>query len=415
MKTNNIFDHMNNDPDELNEQTVIEETGVRTENVKEIFKDMVKNNGKKKNKRSITKVFTILAAAAAATIAAGTITAGATGSFNNVFGQIFAGEADNGMFSGGNVNISSETLNIDFKGITGDQNKAYGLMDITNKDGNEFISDPSCEFIYQNSDDDSIDISCSRSLLDNITSKLYYRHDAGSGTVSCELKDSKTIQAIIEYGDEEFNIIGQTLTIHSDTIKIAHTDKVLYTLKEVMENAGETDDKKRAEWENKLNEYNAGLKEDQQMIYDRDANLVIATIKTVPFSYDLSVNLNYKDIARTFDNANGKKTTFSGSDVTIESLIVRPFSAELDLTYPTTDMDELNSIWEKEESADNTNSITITLKSGAEYSSSDYPMYLSDNHRRLTFVFYGDNYNRIVMNPNDIKSIVYNGTELYNR
>ena len=124
MKTNNIFDHMDNDPDELNEQTVIEETGVRTENVKEIFKDMVKNNGKKKNKRSITKVFTILAAAAAATIAAGTITAGATGSFNNVFGQIFAGEADNGMFSRGNVNISSETLNIDFKGITGDQNKA---------------------------------------------------------------------------------------------------------------------------------------------------------------------------------------------------------------------------------------------------------------------------------------------------
>ena len=44
---------MNNDPDELNEQTVIEETGVRTENVKEIFKDMVKYKGKKKNKRSI--------------------------------------------------------------------------------------------------------------------------------------------------------------------------------------------------------------------------------------------------------------------------------------------------------------------------------------------------------------------------
>ena len=173
MKTNNIFDHMDKDRDNISEQTVIEDTGVNTDRVREIFMNKV-NESKKTNKKSKKKVFVVLAAAVAATLAVGTVTAGATGSFNNAFGQIFAGEADNGMFSGGNVNISSETLNIDFKGITGDQNKAYGLMDITNKDGNEFISDPSCEFIYQNSDDDSIDISCSRSLLDNITSNLYY-------------------------------------------------------------------------------------------------------------------------------------------------------------------------------------------------------------------------------------------------
>ena len=111
MKTNNIFDRMDKET-EVNEQTVIEETGVSTDKVKELFGEMVKNNGKTKavKKRKTKKVITVIAAAIAAVLALGTITAGATGSFNGVFGKMFSGQAADGMYSGGSVDISSNIV-----------------------------------------------------------------------------------------------------------------------------------------------------------------------------------------------------------------------------------------------------------------------------------------------------------------
>ena len=41
MKTNNIFDHMDKDRDNISEQTVIEDTGVNTDRVREIFMNKV--------------------------------------------------------------------------------------------------------------------------------------------------------------------------------------------------------------------------------------------------------------------------------------------------------------------------------------------------------------------------------------
>ena len=62
MKTNNIFDHMDKDRDNISEQTVIEDTGVNTDRVREIFMNKV-NESKKTNKKSKKKVFVVLAAA----------------------------------------------------------------------------------------------------------------------------------------------------------------------------------------------------------------------------------------------------------------------------------------------------------------------------------------------------------------
>ena len=50
MKTNNIFDHMDKDSDNISEQTVIEDTGVNTDRVREIFMNKVNESKKKQPK-----------------------------------------------------------------------------------------------------------------------------------------------------------------------------------------------------------------------------------------------------------------------------------------------------------------------------------------------------------------------------
>ena len=51
MKTNNIFNYMERDIENIDEQTVLEETGVKTENVKEIFMSKLNSENKTTKKQ----------------------------------------------------------------------------------------------------------------------------------------------------------------------------------------------------------------------------------------------------------------------------------------------------------------------------------------------------------------------------
>ena len=68
----------------------------------------------KKNVRKTIIVSVISAVAAFAVL--GT-TAAATGTLNPVFGQMMANEISDGTYSGGNVTVKSDTLNVDFEGV----------------------------------------------------------------------------------------------------------------------------------------------------------------------------------------------------------------------------------------------------------------------------------------------------------
>ena len=95
------------------------------------------------------------------------------------------------------------------------------------------------------------------------------------------------------------------------------------------------------------------------------------------------------------------------ADETVKELEVNPCSVKLDLIYKDGSFNE---------SPDQTkeNSITVTMKDGKAYTSSETPGYRSDNMERQTFKFTDDSGKRVVLDPENIQSIIYNGTELYN-
>ena len=102
MKNTFVFDKSENDLLDLEEETVIKETGIDTAKVKESIMKEIKS-GKKTKKNSIKKIFSIAAIAAAITAAATITVQAATGVFNSVFGEIFAGQPANGVFPGSDV------------------------------------------------------------------------------------------------------------------------------------------------------------------------------------------------------------------------------------------------------------------------------------------------------------------------
>ena len=421
MKTNNIFDRMDKET-EVNEQTVIEETGVSTDKVKELFGEMVKNNGKTKavKKRKTKKVITVIAAAIAAVLALGTITAGATGSFNGVFGKMFSGEAADGMYSGGSVDISSNIVNVDFKGIAGDNEEVFGLMNMTKKDGTAFFEGDAKEyFVVSDQQNDGVDssVTCTRSLSDQISAKLFYHADSGIGSMMYNVVDNNTIEAIFGYSDTEFNIIGETLSFNEDHVTLYHIDETFMTGKEYFETFNEHSDKNDPFWSDGLSifeklekQYGKKLNDNQMIYFDNNGNVSLLSSTKLDIDLNGSVKLNYKDTSRKITEAEGIKTTFSGSEVTVRSLDVRPFSVRLELEYPTADTEELADIHDKQ-SPNAVNSITVTMKNGKSYTSDNSPGFGSDNTERLTFSF--SDKTRVVIDPQQISRIVYNGTTLY--
>lgn len=370
----------------------------------------------KTNQKVITAIITAVSTAAVL----GT-TVFAAGSAAPVFGEMFAGETADGMYAGGSVQVSSEYAQIDFKGVVGDKNTAYAVVNISNKDGSVIAEDINNSFVVPVFSDEgkAAEVTCTRSAMDELSNKLFYHPASGDGDVEYTLEDASTIRATVNYNDDEFNIIGQTLTVNDDKLNVYHIDQVIYTLDEWMNIFS---DHKEDEdfWADGLDilgkaekEYGKALSDDQHAVYAPSGDIVIATAKEIQVDYTVSVKLNYKDNSRIIDGAEGKKTTYYNAEMTVKELEVNPCSVKLDLLYPTDDMDEVLSI---EETLDQTkeNTIIITMQDGRIYTSSNAPLYTSDNMERLTFTFTDNQYKTVIIDPQNIQNITYNGTVLYN-
>ncbi len=139
MSRKNVFDYLEKDPQQLDTMQVQKDTGINEDNVARLLKEKM-NKGKVTKIHRKRKIFAVLAAAVAATLVIGTVSAGAAGSFNSVFGERFAGERVNGIYSGGNVSIQTDTqYKAELLGITGDDNNVFNAVSIRRADGSAFI------------------------------------------------------------------------------------------------------------------------------------------------------------------------------------------------------------------------------------------------------------------------------------
>lgn len=255
----------------------------------------------KKRVRKITIVSVISAVAAFAVL--GT-TAAATGTLNPVFGQMMANEISDGTYSGGNVTVNSDTLNVDFEGVGGDEHNVIATMTVTKKDGTAF-AEGTDKLLYAGDKvrydfEEDMNVTVSRPLIAQITNSDYCDTN---GFVDYTFEDDYTLKVTVTYSDDDRNLIGETMNIKADGLYLFTSDKVMYTSAEWQAHMADENDPFWNDglsiWEKAEKEY-GDLAENQAAMLDFDTsdggfgNVVIASWEKIDLNYDLSVKLNYK-------------------------------------------------------------------------------------------------------------------------
>ena len=132
MKHYNPFDFYENNENNIDEQTIYENTGVSYNNIKsKVFKN-IRSTQKKRIKKSrfLALVAIIVIIASLST------TAYATGTFNDIFGYLFSGKCVDGFYTGGDAEIecSDDNLNVEFLGISaGSESEVFVAYKLTKR------------------------------------------------------------------------------------------------------------------------------------------------------------------------------------------------------------------------------------------------------------------------------------------
>lgn len=218
MKQYNPFDNLENINDNIDEQTIYENTGVSYKNIKSKVFDNIHSKQKKGLKKlSVVGKVVIIAA----TLLLST-TAYAFGSFNDAFGYVFSGEYEDGWYSGGNavIECNDDSLNVELLGVTGGNNsEAYIAYKITKKDGTAF------EFTKNGIDGCVVDLGVENSEIDEPLISNIIGGATSWGSFS-RMVDEKTIVSYINY-TSDLPIRGQKINVDFDDITYWHIDKRL--------------------------------------------------------------------------------------------------------------------------------------------------------------------------------------------
>ena len=423
MKNTFVFDKSENDLLDLEEETVIKETGIDTAKVKESIMKEIKS-GKKTKKNSIKKIFSIAAIAAAITAAATITVQAATGVFNSVFGEIFAGQPANGVFPGSDVSVKSDMLDIDFLGITGDETEMFSIYNITKKDGSSFV-DTTENYLFLGT---YAEMNVTESPYKMLKSMLDGGYSSSDGVIY-DFVDEKTIRAFVVYSDTRGCIKGEKLTVTDTETNFFHIDEVLYSdASDTFLGCTEYMEKN----ETLIKQKTDSLHEDQTImpiIDEGHAKLAVLTQTTIPFEYELSAKLNYKTTEKSFANAQGKTFNALNTDWTVDNITAGSFSLKIDVTtehnniYKDFDMDDQEN-WSEETLHEYLNTptgirLTITLKdrtiiyaeANATISNTE-----QDGNGKMSwrFTYYQDGNSTVTyaLDPEDIVSIKCGETEL---
>ncbi len=405
--------------EKIDESSVYADVDIDIEKIKRGAFEMAGiKNSKKKTGRKLT-IFLVAAALMAAAV--GT-TAAAGGSFHSVFGQMIAGEAVDGIFAGGNVKTESDTLNINFKGVTGDDRQACAMMTITKKDGTAFTNDTENAFIGRYAYDDA-KISCTKPFWQRILHGTD-EHDSGHGDVLYDLADAKTIDAYIWYKDDVCSLIGETLSVANTKIYLYHLEKELSTWDEFINSLGMEDDNHEELKENQIRTICDGkmvtltLKDNETITCYKDKQ-VLATYEEIDLQYDLSVQLNYRKQEKVLDELADKIILFNDVPKMIRKVAVQPYTMQIELYEEGnfTVSDDVSATQKILSTyADKFNRLTITTTDGNVYDAVRLSGTFSGGYETLIYQFTDTAREKIAyINPDKILSITCDGTTFYQK
>lgn len=444
MKKKFVFDASENDIIDISEETVIKDTGVNSAAVKENVMKEIKNN-KKPVRRIKKKTIISLIAAAAAVAVLGTVSVGASGGFSDTFGEYFAGEPADGVFSGGDVKTESSKVDINFMGITGNDDQVIAMMKLKNKDGSPFVDTTDNVFIDQfdlsylnNIDNDPADVHIESTLWDDISGQAHYF----GGNIIYSFDDESTISAmVVATNNLNGSLKGHRLSVSDKKIYAYTKIKTLYVPKDgdgyskLVTDDGEpymqTDGPILEEMTEK---YKDTLKDNQIIRFNADDNSVIIAEKTeIELDINVGVTLNYKSTSRNIEGAKGKNYTINNTKWDINYINVNSFTFEFaSHTYELPENKEIISQdtedlsfekieeYNRYENSFIPDAFTIKLKDGRTYTTqnrsfgSNGGTTLGDGFGEILVVYeYVDNNGKTAaIDPADIVSITYEGQEL---
>ena len=103
------MDHIVDNIDDTIPDDIVKPNDIDSREIRKMAFEKAGISQKPKKYRKKRVVFTLIAAVLAAAVL-GTATAGASGSFDAVFGEYFAGESSEGLYPGGEVSIDVNSL-----------------------------------------------------------------------------------------------------------------------------------------------------------------------------------------------------------------------------------------------------------------------------------------------------------------
>lgn len=449
MKKEFIFDKSENDIIGIDENTVIRDTGVKTENVKETVMKTIKTEKKPVRKIKRKTVISLIAAAVAVAVV-GTVTVGASGGFNTTFGEYFAGEPADGVYSGKDVTTESEKVDINFMGIAGDDNQVFAMMTIKNKDGSPFVKTTEDTFLDQFSWREGEDFSDSgeysmvaeKTLWDS----MIYPGADNFGDIRYSFKDEYTLNALVCCNCPSYTapLKGRRLKINDEKVYAYTPVKTLYT-------ARDGDGYSRYETyadgsqelitdgpilEEMYEKYESTLADNQVIMPDMRGSgtkVIIAEKTELDLDLNVEVTLNYKSTTLDLESANGKTYNVSGSEWTVHFLTAKSFTIELyaDCGNITKKQDFDNEKLENGDTEEWTryddyikafipNTLVITLEDGRVYTASPsmygggsgYNIAGDYGEMSMVYSYFDKNGNSAALDPKDIVSVTFNGYDL---
>ncbi len=427
-KENNIFDFVDDDMENISKEKIAQKNDIDEKEIKTmVFNRLaIKENKKRKVTR---KFITILAAAVIGATVLGTAATAATGGFNAVFAERFAGEQSYGVFSGGNVQISSnDNIDAELLGISGDDHTVVGVLTLKNADGSDFIPGDDVEnyFVTESDNNDLVywnDLTYSENHLD-VTRSLWSRitgddFDQSNYIINYSLTDSKTIKCEIVFGDDSRNIKGERLSYSNSSIYLYHIDKILCQYdsskermdqlnQDVKNNSSATLDREQALMEGAKKT----LKDDQVINFTSDwSTLVVATKTKIDIDLDTAFTLNYRDTDRTLSVVEGTHS-YNGAPYTVQSVKASPFCTEITVST------DISGSFYKTFGTEFFEDIEITLENGTVLYGCAYRDTNNSDRNNDTFRtnYWKDkryrNTDWVTLNPDEIVSISFNGETL---
>ncbi len=238
-----IFDEISEEEFETMSAKIIENNQIDYHTIQaNAFSELGLNKKKRFSRKGV--VITLIAAA----IGVSAVSVGASGSFRDTFGKFFAGNSPDGVYSGKNLEVTSDNVNIEFLGICGNNHSAYASLLIRKKDGSRFVSEDFLKdrsHLAFNYDGNIIETTpdydpdanmgywvpgngkdYNETWTVNCTSDPSAFNWDGYGYIDYQFEDTNTIRALISYNGD--NLKDMTLQIRDKGLCAYRTEEIIF-------------------------------------------------------------------------------------------------------------------------------------------------------------------------------------------